>query len=146
MSTDEGGFQKLGGGGRHLRAVVHRRGVLFTLHPPTPISCTIGTDGRSPTNKEDHSTANAPRNPATMGGSKEAPFRGARSSAVATVWAPRNGNFGYGEFHIGPFNAAKSPSAYSRPPIIGITLIAQLNGKNGIRPTSEEMLAKTNFR
>ena len=73
------------GGIRLLRAGVCQKGI-----SPTPHShyCTIGTDGRSPTYKEDRPTANAPRNPATMGKSKEAPFRGARPNAAATVRAP----------------------------------------------------------
>ena len=81
-----------------------------------------------------------------MGEYKEAPYRGARKSAAATVRVPRNGKFGYGEFHIGALNAGKASRMNSSRPIIGIIFTAQLNGMQCIRPTDEEALAKTHFR
>ena len=117
ISTDKCEFLKLGGspftGGVAERA--------FSL---PPVIRTIGADGRSPAYEEDHASAKSPRDHATMGKSTGPRFRVARASAAAIVRFPRNGEFGYGRFHIGSFNAGKSSSMNIAHPVIGIHLWA----------------------
>ena len=123
----------------------HREGVFFNPHTP-PLDVRSGlTEGARPTRK----ITQPPTRRVTLlrwGNLKRPPIGGARTSAAATVWAPHNEKFRYGGFRIGSFNAGEPSSVNNIPPIMEIPFMAQLNGKHGIRTTSNKMLAVAHFR